>query len=339
MKTELLSSGRVASLACLALLSSSCSLYSITGDVLSDYAVEHLVPHLMTGDDPQVACETGVSLSALLLSFRRVTDEPHKASVASYVAAATCAEFRAFDAELTQLRALKANQTSAAQDARIVEKLEHQSAAARYHKAYLHLVAAYGEPSENCPEFETNNDEILWLLGLTGIINAVQHDRASGGLQGISMDLPRKVARGIKCLNNSKWWGVPNAVEAAVWIGIPGASPEGVDAWKVLEEAASIGDAAGVRVARAIQAQVASTVGKDEIVKESIKKFAASFAEKPAPSESVLLDRLAYGQIKALSDRIWTEKVGHRTPIGEFGSFGDNEVEEDADDLLDLDGD
>ena len=84
---------------------------------------------------------------------------------------------------------------------------------------------------------------------------------------------------------------------------------------------------------------MASTVGKEDIVKNSISKFAASLRENPAPKNAALLDQLAYGQIKALSDRIWTEKAGHRTPIGEFGTFGEDETEEDADDLLDLDGD
>jgi hypothetical protein len=342
MQANVLNVRNGAWIAMCALLSSGCSLYSLTGDVLSNYAVEHLVPHLMTGTDTQVACETGVSLSALLLSFRRVTDDPHKASVASFVAAATCPEFRAFEAELRQLRSLKAGQSLDAQDARIVEKLERGRAAARYHRAYQHLVLAYGEPSDQCPSFDTDNDELLWFLGLTGIISAVQHDRASGGLEGIPMDVPRKVARGIKCLNNSKWWGVPNAVEAAVWVGVPGAAPKGADPWGALEVAAALGDAAGVRIARAVQAQAAATVGKEDLVKTAIEQFAASHQEKPAPAQWALLDQLALRQIQALSDRIWTEKIGHRTPIGQLGSFGDNETAEDAedaDDLLDLDGD
>jgi len=29
-----------------------------------------------------------------------------------------------------------------------------------------------------------------------------------------------------------------------------------------------------------------------------------------------------------LSDRLWTENTGHRTPIGEYGSFWDDKKEE-----------
>jgi len=307
----------------------------MTGGVLSDYSVEHLVPHLMTGDDPDIACETGASLSALLISFRRVTDEPHKAAVASYVAAATCPESQAVEAELRQLRALKSGATHEAQDARILEKKAHHLAAIRYHKAYLSLVAAYGEPSaDHCPEFDTESDKILWLLGLTGIIQAVEHDRAAGGLLGIPMDIPRKAARGINCLNNERWWGVPEAVKAAVWVGVPGSAPEGAKPWALLEASASLGDKAGVRMARAVQAKAAALVGNSELVKQSIKAFAEARSAQKADPQWLLLDELAAVQIQALSDRIWTEAEGHRTPIGELGSFGEDESDDDADDLL-----
>jgi hypothetical protein len=318
-----------------ACFSSGCSLYSLTGDVLASYSVEHLLPHLMTGDDPQIACETGVSLSALLLSFGRVTDRPHRAGVASFISAATCPEARAQEAELAQLRALKSGATHEAQDARILEKKAHWLAASRYHKAYLHLVAAFGEPGSGaCPDFDSQNDELLWLLGLTGVIQAVEHDRASGGRLGISMDLPRKAARGMKCLNNEAWWGVPNAVEAAVWIAVPGAAPEGAKPWLALAAAAALGDKAGVRMARAIEAKAASIIGKTAQIKKSITAFAEARAARKAPGDWRLLDELAAVQVQALSDRIWTEVEGHRTPIGQLGTFGEDESEDDADDLL-----
>ena len=321
-------------IAALAFTSTGC-IYSTTGNILSSYAVEHLVPHLMTGDDLSLACETGVSLNTLLLSFNRVTDEPHRAAAASWVAAATCAEQQAVEAELRQLRQLKANQVAAAQDARIVEKKAHALAAARYEKAYQHMVAVFGEPSEVCPALDNDTDELLWLLTMVGMINAVQHDRASGGLRGIEMDTPRKVARSIKCLNNSKWWGVPDAVAAGVWLVIPGSVPENVEPWTVLEEAATLGDKTGVRVARAIQAQVASALGETDRIKKSIQAYAKSSTETPAPDEWKMLDALAKSQAQALSDRLWTEATGHRTPIGQFGQFSEPAEETEEDDVLD----
>ncbi len=320
------------------LLNAGCSIYQMTGDVMSDYAVDHLTPYLMSTGDLRMACEGGVSMGGFLMSFGRVTDQPHQAAVSTLVAAALCAQEEAWENELRHIRALKLGQVAEAQDARIAEQRAHARAASRFWGAYQGLVAHYGEPSDKCPKLDNKIDETLWLFGLTAAVQAVQHDRASSGAVGVPMDAPRKAARGIRCLNNEQWWGVPMALQAAVWSIIPGAAPSGEDPWKRLPEATSLGDSAGMRAARAMEAQAASSAGKPATLKTSITALAASVKAKKSPEAFLLLDQIAIKQAEALSDRLWTEAKGHRTPTGGLGTFWEEEKPEEEDDLLeDLD--
>ena len=281
-----------------------------------------------------MACEGGVSMGGFLMSFGRVTEKPHRAAVSTLVAAALCAQEEAWESELRHLRALKRGQVPEAQDARIVEKRAHARAAQRFWDAYQNLVAAYGEPSETCPEFDEQIDEVLWLFGLTAVVQAVQHDRASSGAVGVPMDAPRKAARGIRCLNNERWWGVPMALQAAVWSIIPGAAPSGEDPWKRLAEAAALGEKSGMRAARAMQAQAAASAGKPKLLRTSITALAQSAKKDKPPQDFSLLDQIAIKQAEALSDRLWTEAKGHRTPAGGLGTFWQEEKKEEEDDLL-----
>ena len=50
-------------------LSGCSSVYGLTGDVLSSYAVEHMAPYVLSSEDMYMACEDGRSIGNLLMSF------------------------------------------------------------------------------------------------------------------------------------------------------------------------------------------------------------------------------------------------------------------------------
>lgn len=318
----------------LGLAVAGCNLHAMTGDMMSEYTVEHMGPYLLTTDDLGMACETGVSMTGYLMSFRRVTDPPDKAAISGLVSAAACAEDEAAQHELRQMRALRAGNAAEAQDARIAEKQAHATAARRFLRAWQNLVSHYGEPGDRCPDLGEPNDEINYLLGLLAGVQAVQHDRAANGAVGVELDVPRKAIRGARCLNDEKWWGVPTALQAAVWVGVPGAAPEGADPWKTLAAASETGRRAGVRLADAIHAHAAAAAGRDEDVKKVIVAHVAARQQQAAPAAWRLLDANATHQLEVLSDRIWTQAVGHRTPIGGLGTFPGEQAAPQADDSL-----
>jgi hypothetical protein len=238
--------------------------------------------------------------------------------------------------ELRGLRALNRGDAAEAKDARYAEKGMHRIAAERFYKAYRYLVAQYGEPGGACPALPEESDELAWLLGSIALAQAVQHDRAAEGAVGVPLDAPRKVAQSIGCLPDERWWGVPSALQAAIWTSIPGAAPAGADPWAQLDAAAKLGEKAGMRTALAVRAQAASAQGRVDIMRDSIRRVAAAVQTRPSPPEWRTLDLLSESQIRYLSDRLWTEARGHRTPLDGLGTFWDDVVPiAEDDDLLD----
>lgn len=309
----------------------------MTGDVMSAYSVDHLIPHILEKGDTGMACETGVSMGGFLASFGRVTDEPHRAAIPTMLTAAVCAQEMAFSADLASRRAIKRGDAAEAVDARIVEKRYNVQAARRFKDAYERTVAQYGEPGGKCPELETRYDEMAWMLGMVSALQALQHDMASENAVGIPLDVPAKAGRGAMCLNNERWWGVPQAIRALVWTVLPGEAPEGADPWQELDAAAALGMKSGVRLPQAIQAQAAAGAGKDDVLRSVITAHGESIRTVPSASKWATVDRIATEQILYLSDRFWTEAEGHRTPFGQLGTFpgAADAGDDDDDDLLD----
>lgn len=291
-----------------------------TGNIMGGYAAEHMVPYMMGSGDLAMACETGVSMGAFLMSFERVTDPPNKAALVTLLAAGMCAEADAWEAELTQLRAVRDGQSSDARDARIAEQRLHEVAAQRFYAAYLQADTYFEGLGGTCPELEPD-EEILYMLGLSSGMLALVHDRSAGGVAGVPMNIPLTVARGAECLDSDRWWGGPLALKASVWAMVPGASPDGTDPWTTLESAAATGEAAGVRLARAFQVQILDATGHDEELRGAIAAHGESLANTQGDPEWELLDGYATRMILHISDTVWTTERGHRTPFGELGTF------------------
>jgi hypothetical protein len=285
--------------------------------------------------DTGKACAMGAALAFPLGSLTR--NEPHLALTVAEGVGAVCDEVTAWEAELASLRAkhnaagLGEGRVAEITDARLEAVRAHARTAARFETSFQQLQAAYGPVGEGeCPKI-AEKDEFAYLFGLVTGTLALLHDRASGGANDVPMDRLGAIARGAACLDDARWWSVPSALRGSAWATIPGSGPEGTDPWELLEEAATMGEASGVRVARAMQVLIASNSGEMAVLAASLQKHAASLQATPPNPDWRLLDTYAYEVSLHQSDLLWTEERGHRTEV--FGTVpGEPTVPEPAPD-------
>lgn len=314
-------------------------MYKTTGDVMQGFSRNHTVPFLMKSQDLAMGCAMSEATAPLLMSFGRVTDEPDQLAVILYLSSGGCAEEQAREYELDALAALHGMEAEEAEDAMIRQKRAYALASRRYFRAWQHHETHYGEVGTGeCPEFEDDMDEFMYFAGLLSGLQALNAQIQSTSSIGVPANIGSVVARGTSCLANDKWWGAPMALRATVWAMIPGAQPEGEDAFERLEIADDQGEAAGVRLPHVFHAIAALNKGDEPLLREVIREHAESLEQDPANEDWRFVDAMATNIIVAISDRMWVENTGHRTPLGQLGTFWDDRKESvetmDLDDLL-----
>jgi hypothetical protein len=318
-------------------LSGCTVVYKGTGDVLVSFSKAEMVPHLMTYRDVGMACATGESLTPLLMSFGEVGSKPDKLAPLVFVSAATCSESKALEAELRYLRAMKRGDVAEAQDARSEQKHHAEMAARRLYEAYSRTVKVYGEPMEgSCPRLRSDFDELVWMVGLIAGVQSLLNDATAETAVGIPRDVAAKVERGAGCLDNEKWWGVPQGTRAALWNILPMLAPEGADAWAELEKSTRLGFKSGVRLASALYVISAYGVDNQTQLRKGIREFSAN--SNNLNRNYALLDAIAGELILGISHRMWADATGQRTPFRSLGTFWDDAPKNsgaiDIDDLL-----
>lgn len=314
-------------------------MYKTTGDVMQGFSRDHTVPFLMESNDLAMGCAMSEATAPLLMSFGRVTNEPDQLAVMLYLSAGGCAEEEAREHELAALAALNAMNGNEAEDAMIRQKRAHSVAARRYYKAWQHHNAHYGNPADGeCPDFDDDMDEFIYMAGLLSGLQALNAQIQSTSSIGVPANVGSIAARATSCLDNEKWWGAPMALRATVWAMIPGAQPEGENAFERLAIADDQGEVAGVRLPHVFHAIAALNKGDEAMVRSVIRDHAESIETTPANEQWRFVDAMATNMIVAVSDRLWVENTGHRTPMGQLGSFWDDQAEAvetmDLDDLL-----
>ncbi|KEF33036.1 hypothetical protein D777_00044 [Marinobacter nitratireducens] len=314
-------------------------IYKTTGDVMQGFSRNHTVPYLMESRDLAMGCAMSEATAPLLMSFGRVTSEPDQIAVMLYLSAGGCAEEQAREHELAGLAAMNALNADGAEDAMIQQKRAYSLASKRYFRAWKHHNAYYGEPGTGeCPDFDDDMDEFIYMAGLLSGLQALNAQIQSTSSIGVPANIGSVVARATGCLENEKWWGAPMALRATVWAMIPGAQPQGEDAFERLAIADDQGEKAGVRLPHVFHAIAAINKGDQALVKDVIREHARSLDEDAANEEWQFVDAMATDMLVAISDRLWVENTGHRTPMGQFGSFWDDKQEAvetmDLDDLL-----
>ncbi len=315
----------------LALTGCSTAIYKVTGDTMTKMGEDVMLPYLLSTDDTYIACASGEALGPLMLSFSVVDTKSDDLEVLMAMVGGACATNRAFDHEMLYLRHSREKNITAAQDERILSKRWHATAAYRLYGGYQALIRAMGEPGGECPMFESEFQQLIWLMGAGLGLQAALEDVASNMQIGVPFSIAPKAERGAACLDtpegNKRWWGMPKAIRAALWTIVPGITPKGLDPWQELEKARKIGMEQGVRIASALDALVANNGNDVARVRQILREHAASIKSTAANKEFKLVDMLARDQLMQISDRMWMQNTGTRTPIAAYGTFWDEQKE------------
>lgn len=311
-------------LAAVALGLSGCgALYKPTGKVLAHYSQDEVVPYVLSsGDLDMSACGIGMGQNQFLASFGRVVARPGKVLITTNTLAGLCAEAQAQEADLRFERALQAGDTAEARDARVVAQRLYRRTALRRYQVYRDTTDTFGElGGDSCPDLGSETEQAEYLIGVLTSIQALLSDIQAGSSVGVPKDVAARAGRATKCLDNERWWGVPKALQAVVWLSVPGAAPDGADPWAQLTQAADLGESKGMPLAATLYAVAGYGVSDTQREKEGIRQVARIYNDDDAPQDYLILSEVAYQQALFLSDRIWTRETGQRTPFLALGDF------------------
>ncbi|MBL4866083.1 MAG: hypothetical protein JKY67_06885 [Pseudomonadales bacterium] len=303
-----------------------------------NFGNKYMNPWFMASEDTDVMCAMGEGMAAMAFPLGPNID-PIIPMIT--LASSMCADEKAKEEELRYIRALRRSDIETAQDARTMRQRWTALAAKRQWFGFKAAVRAFGEPGGTCPKLKHRNEELAYMFGLFGGVQALQADMASGGTVGVTMDVLPKVIRGIQCLDSDEFWGIPDAVVASADIMmaiIDGDKEATSKGYARLDKAAKLGEEKGVRLVQMMQAILYSGQGDEEALKKVIRRHVASKEAVPADPSLNLLDEMATRGIRLISDKLWTQHTGQRTPYGRLGTFWDDtpvvQAGLDIDDLL-----
>ena len=285
-------------LLCLALLS-GC------GGTFNRAIRGHVLPALASSRDLGMACSFGETAHGLTLSLNP-DRPPADAMTIAGLAGGVCTEREARELELQALVLLQGlsdpGRGALATDRQVQARRFRSVAAARFQLGYLAARDRYGNRAPH-----NQKRQGVYLLGLLSGALALVNDSVGGGTQGVPQNQLLDIARDAEGLDDARWWGVPQALRGAAWAVVPGSAPEGVDPWALLADAALQGEAAGQRVARALQVFTLVNAGRTDALAEALGHPLAEVA--PAWP---LFDAYAAGLVQFELDRLWIQATGHR---------------------------
>lgn len=320
---------------------SGCSYVVKSGaNIALGFSEKHLVPPILGMGDTDMACNQGTALTPAIMATKDMGADPTRMAVLLYSAAGMCAENNALKSELRYLRASKAGQVSEAQDARIEQKRWAALAAERQYAGYQLFAERWQAKykytlGDSCPSMKKDLDQTVYLLGMLSGLQAMTNDINSGGQVNVPKDIAAIVERGMTCLDNTKFWGAPNATRAVIWTLLPGADEGKPDPYQTLKQSMKIGEQKGVRLSHALYAVAAQASGDDAKIRDAFRAYAASRAEdKPVNPEFKLIDGMAGQMIQGIADRYWTENTGIRASDDGMTQFWDDKGSSAADDLF-----
>ena len=325
---------------------SGCSYVVKTGaNVALGFSEKHVVPPILAMDDAEMVCSSGSALTPVVMSTQDMGADPTRLAVLLYAASGMCAENESLEAELRYLRAAKANQITEAQDARIEQKRWAAIAAKRQYAGYQLFAKRWENKykfklGDSCPTMKADLDQTVYLLGMVSGLQAMTNDINSGGAANVPKDIAGIVERGMKCLDNEKFWGAPMATRAAIWTLLPGSGDGKPEPYATMKQSMQIGEQKGVRLAHALYAVAAQASGDDAKLRDALRSYAAATGDdKPANPQFRLIDKMAGSMVHNIADRYWTEHTGARADDDGLTTFWDDQPagSADLDDLFEDD--
>jgi len=295
-------------------------------------------PPVLQVTDVEMACSFSMVNTPLVGAARNFYGDPSLMETVMLSSAGVCAENQAINEEMRYLRAARDKRADEAQDARISQKRLLAVAAQRQYAAFNRMKTKLEQKyffkyGSSCPRFKRDFDELVYLLGSVAGLQAMQNDIAAQQAVGVPTDIAPLTEQAMGCLDNAKWWGAPDAARAVVWSIIPGGT-EGKDVKGTFDRAMNQGEAKGVRLPHVMAAVAAQSADDRTGLRDIIKRFTANRDFQPNPDYR-LIDAIAQSQITNMSDRLWTQGAGTRTPMASLGKFWDDKADNiDADSFL-----
>lgn len=319
---------------------SGCALLqSATSGVTLNIIEEGFTPPAMAMNDIDMVCNFSMVNAPLVGAAREFHGDPSLAEAVMFSTAGICSESQAITEELRYMRAVKEKRTDEAQDARISQKRLLALTAQRQYTGFQRMRTKleqkyFFQYGKTCPRFKRDFDELVYMLGTLSGLQAMQNDIAAQQSVGVPTDIAPLAEFAMTCLNNEKWWGVPQGARAVVWSIIPGGS-EGKDVKGTFEKSMSLGEAKGIRLSHVLAAMAAQSQDDQPALRAVIKRF-ANVQNFKVNRQYRLFDVAAKAQLQNLSDRMWTQATGARTPFNGLGKFWDDKAAEgmNVDELL-----
>jgi hypothetical protein len=299
-----------------------------TGIVLEGIVENETYPYVLAQDDPDMACNLGRSFEYFLGSVNVMTDLENAYFGMIPLLSSVCSEYNAREAELRSIRALRKGDVEGAKDARQLQKQWLATTAQRRSNSFYIGIETYDFKSTlssyECPDFDEELDEISFLLSLTMGALAIKNDAESGMVAGVSRNIVSTILNGANCVDNEQWGGVPQALQATLWILLPNKKPSDIkkNNWEILEYASRSSTRVGTHLGNSLHAVAAEIAGnKAELYKALTlyKETAGDEAFNKGPF--TLIDKISTGIIHDISNVLWTSEVGSRTPFGQLGNL------------------
>jgi len=322
-------------LAISAMTMGGCALIesNVSGTTLS-IIEDGFTPPVLQLNDVEMGCTFSMVNAPLVGAARNFYGDPSLMETVMLSSAGVCSENQAINEEMRYLRASREKRADEALDARIAQKRYLAVAAERQYGSFMRMKIRLEQKyffkfGTDCPRFKRDFDEMVYLLGAIGGLQAMQNDIAAQQAVGVPTDIAPMVDRAMNCLDNTTWWGAPDAARAVVWSIIPGAG-DGKDIKGTFDRAMSIAETRGVRLAHVMAAVAAQSTDDKAALRQIIKRFTTAKDYK-SNRDYRLIDAIAQAQITNISDRLWTENTGTRTPIASLGKFWDDKAGGDID--------
>ena len=284
---------------------------AIKGDVM---------PDAMAWQDLEMSCSFGQTAAGALDTLGKKRAEV--AMILGWVPAGVCAELEAWEGMRTEALIMKTHggdaegRVAAATDAAYKAQRSFALAAQRYDTGWFYWETRYGDV-EDCSKLSDKEQQVYLLGVLSGALSVVNDAKAKQQAIGVPQNRLLEAARRSECLDDARFFYIPQAVRGAAWATIPGSGPEGSDPWALITEAAAKGDAAGQSIPRALMAFTAANAGNTEVLEAAILGFdglAVATNTEGELTEWALMD--TYGRRLSLyqSDLVWIRAKGHRSP-------------------------